>query len=149
MGLTRARSTCASASNVGLRFEFLPITRAENPITGTGHKIPLGDGFFVADPSTGEWSFVSVDAPVRRGDYNLSVACIVKSPAALVDWIAQLNGKTWFDSKKFVDFNVSAPDPPSAAFQDIHHKIRSALLLISVKTLSEGNDNVLKIREKC
>lgn len=131
----------------GSRFDFLPIL-TENPITETGHKIPLGDGFFIAEPSTREWSFVSVGAFVRYRDYNLSVAGIVKSPEALVDWIAQLNDKTWFDSKTFVDFIVSAPNSPAAAIQDIHHKIRSARLT-SVETLSEGNDNVLKIREKC
>lgn len=70
----------------------------------TGHEILLTDGFFVANPVTGEWSFVSVDAPDQSTDYNVAASEIVKSPEALVDWIAHLNEKTWFDAKKFADF---------------------------------------------
>lgn len=60
--------------------------------------------FFVVDMGSAEWSFVSKDAPEKHGDYNVAVANIVKSPEALVDWVAHLNEKTWFDPKKFADF---------------------------------------------
>ena len=70
----------------------------------SGIKILLSDGFFVADPSTGEWSFVSVDAPARHGEYNVPVSSIIKSSESLVDWMANLNEKTWFNAKKFADF---------------------------------------------
>lgn len=70
----------------------------------TAKQVFLSDGFFVADPSTGEWSFVGVDAPERHGDYNVPVNDIIKSPEALVDWIAHLNEKTWFDPTKLADF---------------------------------------------
>lgn len=70
----------------------------------TGNKIPLSEGFFVADHTCGEWSFVSTDAPEKHGDYNVPVDDICKSPEALVDWIAHLNEKSWFDAKKFADF---------------------------------------------
>jgi len=70
----------------------------------TGHKILLSDGYFVANPSTAEWSFVSIDAPESPGDYNVAVESLTKSPEAFVDWIAHLNDKTWFDAKKFANF---------------------------------------------
>ena len=70
----------------------------------TGRKISLIEGFFVADSSTGEWSFVSIDAPEMHNDYSIPVDDIVKSPEEWVDWIAHLNEKTWFDAKKFLDF---------------------------------------------
>ena len=70
----------------------------------TGVQIPVAEGFFVADPGTAEWSFMSREALELHGGYNISASDIVKSPEALVDWIAQLNDKTWFDSKRFVDF---------------------------------------------
>ncbi len=70
----------------------------------TGQKVLLSDGFFTANPATGDWSFVGIDAPEQPGDYNIESAQIVKSPEALVDWIAHLNEKTWFDAKKFCDF---------------------------------------------
>lgn len=70
----------------------------------TGKTLPLTEGAFVAAPGTAEWSFISVTAPEQHGDYCIPVAAMVKSPEALVDWIAQINEKTWFDAKKFADF---------------------------------------------
>lgn len=70
----------------------------------TNEAVFLSQGAFVADPGTGEWSFVSVQAPEEHGDYAVPVSAIVKSPEALVDWLAHLNEKTWFDPKKFIDF---------------------------------------------
>lgn len=70
----------------------------------TREMIPLAEGFFVVSMGSAEWSFVSKDAPEMHGDYNVAVANIVKSPEALVDWIAHLNEKAWFDPKKFADF---------------------------------------------
>ena len=70
----------------------------------TGQKVRLSDGFFTANPATGDWSFVSIGAPERPGDYNIEAALMVKSPEALVDWIAHLSEKSWFDPKKFCDF---------------------------------------------
>ncbi len=70
----------------------------------TRKELPLSDGHFVADFGSGEWSFVSAEAPEQHGDYNIPVASIVKSPEALVDWIAHMNEKTWFSPKKFADF---------------------------------------------
>jgi hypothetical protein len=64
----------------------------------------MSQGFFTGDPFSGEWSFTCVGAPQEGGEYNVPVAEIMKSPAALVDWIAHLNEKTWFDAKKFADF---------------------------------------------
>lgn len=70
----------------------------------TSKTIPISEGFFVADFTTGEWSFVATGAPEKHGDYNVPVEDICKSPEALIDWIAHLNEKTWFDAKKFTDF---------------------------------------------
>lgn len=70
----------------------------------TGKKILLLEGYFVADPNTGNWSFVSADAPEASGEYDVAVTKLVKSPEALVDWMAHLNEKTWFVPQKFFDF---------------------------------------------
>ncbi len=70
----------------------------------TGKTIPISEGFFVADQTTGEWSFVGIGAPEKYGDYNVPIDDICKSPEALIDWIAHLSEKTWFDGKKFTDF---------------------------------------------
>lgn len=70
----------------------------------TGNEIHLSEGFLVADNKTGEWSFVSAAAPEWRGDYSIPVFDVCKSPEAFVDWMAHLNEKSWFSSKKFADF---------------------------------------------
>jgi len=70
----------------------------------TGKRIPLREGFLVADASTGEWLFVSTNAPERAYDYDIQVASLVKSPEALVDWLAHLNEKSWFNPKKFFSY---------------------------------------------
>ena len=70
----------------------------------TGNIIPIEDGFFVASPSTGEWQFVSVNAPEELGDYNVAVTRLIRSPAALVDWLAHLDEKTWFKPDLFFTF---------------------------------------------
>ena len=69
-----------------------------------GEDVPLGNGFLVASTETGVWSFVSLDAPEVHGDYSIPVKDIVKSPEALVDWMAHLNEKSWFDANKLFDF---------------------------------------------
>lgn len=70
----------------------------------TGKEIPISDGFFVADFTTGEWSFTSAGSSEKYGDYDVPADDICKSPEALIDWMAHLNEKTWFDAKKFVGF---------------------------------------------
>jgi len=70
----------------------------------TGHQILLGDGFFTADPATGNWSFICIDAPEMLGEYNIHITELTKSPEAFCDWIAHLNEKTWFDANKFANF---------------------------------------------
>ena len=70
----------------------------------TGKQVSLADGFFIADPRSGEWSFVSKEAPERSTEYIVPIASIVRAPEALVDWMAHLNEKTWFDARKFMDF---------------------------------------------
>lgn len=70
----------------------------------TGNEVLLSDGYFVAETDKGEWFFVSIDAPERHGDYNISVSSLTKSPEALIDWLAHLEDKTWFNSNKFVSF---------------------------------------------
>ncbi len=70
----------------------------------TGNKLPLAEGFFVATPGTGEWVFICKDAPEHHSDYSVLVGDLVKSPESLIDWMAHLNEKTWFNSKKFFDF---------------------------------------------
>jgi hypothetical protein len=70
----------------------------------TGKDISLRDGFFTADPFTGEWSFVGKDAPEKSGEYNVAVDDLLSSPKSLVDWLAHLHEKTWFDPEKFFQF---------------------------------------------
>lgn len=70
----------------------------------TGNTIFLKDGFFTANPLTGEWQFVSKDAPENSADYNIHVGDLVKSAESLVDWLAHVNEKTWFKSDLFFKF---------------------------------------------
>jgi hypothetical protein len=70
----------------------------------TNTEIKLSEGFFVANKSSGEWSFVAKAAPEGPRDYNVQVSRLVASPAALVDWMAHLNEKAWFQPKKFFEF---------------------------------------------
>jgi hypothetical protein len=70
----------------------------------TGHQILLSDGFFVANAGTGEWSFISLDAEENSYDYHIAITALIKSPEALVDWMAHLNQKTWFKPSKFFEF---------------------------------------------
>ena len=69
----------------------------------TNNEIELIDGFFVSPRHTGEWEFVSLDAP-SNNDYNIAVKELVHSPEALVDWLAHISEKTWFSSEKFFKF---------------------------------------------
>lgn len=71
---------------------------------GTGNEISLAEGFLVADVFTGQWKFVSISAPERPSDYSVRLRELVKSPEALVDWLAHLDEKTWFDPAKFFAF---------------------------------------------
>lgn len=70
----------------------------------TGADILLSDGWLVADASTGEWSFVSIDANEKAYDYHIELRELIKSPEAFVDWLAHLSEKTWFDPRKFFAF---------------------------------------------
>ena len=70
----------------------------------TGQEVTISNGFFVASKETGLWSFISKDAPEMPRDYSILVKDIVKSPEALIDWMANLNEKPWFDANKLMEF---------------------------------------------
>jgi len=70
----------------------------------TGKDILLEDGFLVASPKDGEWSFISVDAGELPGDYCIKLSDLLKSPQAFTDWMGHLNEKTWLEPTKFFDF---------------------------------------------
>ena len=80
------------------------MSNAQAKCERTGKVIPLSEGAYVATAGTGEWAFVAADAPDQQGDYSVAVASLSKSPEALVDWVAHLNEKSWFDPKKLADF---------------------------------------------
>ena len=69
----------------------------------TGKLIEIKDGFFASPNHSGDWEFVDRDAP-SHNDYNIKVSDLTQTPEALIDWLAHLNEKTWFDPKKFFDF---------------------------------------------
>ena len=69
----------------------------------TGRLIPLSEGAYVAAPGTGEWAFIAADAE-QPNDYAVPVARLSQSPESLVDWLAHMPEKPWFDPKKLVDF---------------------------------------------
>lgn len=69
----------------------------------TDVEIELSDGFFASPGHTGEWEFVSVDAP-SSNDYNIAVKNLINTPEGLVDWLAHLSEKTWFSADKFFEF---------------------------------------------
>lgn len=70
----------------------------------TGKKIALIDGFFVCAMMNGDWRFVAADAEEGATEYHVKVSALVKDPATLIDWLATLNEKPWFDKIKFFDF---------------------------------------------
>ena len=72
----------------------------------TGKAIPIEDGFFVAEPGTGSWQFIAKGSPENHGDYDIAVSDLIKSPESLVDWLAHLRQKSWFDPAAFFDFFV-------------------------------------------
>jgi len=69
----------------------------------TNKEIELVDGFFVSPMHTGEWEFVSKDAP-GNNDYNIAVKALISTPEGLVDWLAHLSEKTWFSADNFFKF---------------------------------------------
>jgi hypothetical protein len=70
----------------------------------SGEQILLSDGWIVCNAPTGEWSFVSIDANENTFDYHVELTALVKSPEALVDWLAHIGEKTWFKPEKFFEF---------------------------------------------
>jgi hypothetical protein len=70
----------------------------------TSQDVPLSNGYFVASTETGVWSFISKDAPEVHDDYFIPVKDVVKSPEAIVDWMAHLTEMSWFDANKLFDF---------------------------------------------
>ena len=69
-----------------------------------GEHFLLRDGFFTANPVSGEWRFDSSTEPKKRGEYNISVSDLIKSPESLCDWLAHISEKNWFDPVKFFEF---------------------------------------------
>lgn len=69
----------------------------------TGAGVPLSEGLLVADQSSGNWSFISRDAQDPR-DYPVLLSKLIESPESLVDGIAHLFDKPWFDPVKFGEF---------------------------------------------
>lgn len=90
----------------------------------TGKTIPISEGFFVATPSTGEWSFICADAPEELGDYPVKVEEFCKTSSTIFEWIEDLERLTWFKAEKLYDFcdrfrfdieygGLQDSDPPS------------------------------------
>ena len=69
----------------------------------TGEEIEIVEGFFVSPGHSGEWEFVSIDAP-SNNDYNVPVKGLTKSPESMIDWLAHISQKTWFSPQKFFEF---------------------------------------------
>lgn len=69
----------------------------------TKREIKLLDGAFVAIVSTGEWSFVEAEA-AEGYPYGIAIAQLMRSPEALIDFLAHINEKPWFDAVKFAYF---------------------------------------------
>jgi hypothetical protein len=70
----------------------------------TKEDIKLANGFFVANPKTGEWYFLGPNAQESQDDYSVAVVELLSGPEKFVDWMAHLNEKTWFQPDKFFDF---------------------------------------------
>lgn len=80
------------------------MSNAQAKCERTGKVIPLSEGAYVATPGSGEWEFNALDAPERPSDYGVAVARLSQSPEELVNWMALMSEKPWFDPKKLVDF---------------------------------------------
>lgn len=70
----------------------------------TGTELPLNEGFFVGNPHTGEWQFISKDALEQSADYCIAVQKLVRSPEAFSDRMGQLAQKKWLNPTKFFEF---------------------------------------------
>jgi hypothetical protein len=70
----------------------------------TGKKFLIGDGFFVADKRTGEWSFVGRNASDGQYEYNITISELMASAESLSNTMAHLNETPWFKPQKFFDF---------------------------------------------
>jgi len=77
----------------------------------SGIKIPLSEGVMACNcgpdvkiKDGGVWVFLCKKAADKSCYYTIEIAELIKSPEALVDWLAHLNEKGWFDAKKFINF---------------------------------------------
>ena len=70
----------------------------------TKERILLYDGCYVGNCKTGEWMFCSNKDADALGQYSIRVTELSERPEALLDWMAHLNEKAWFDPKKFFTF---------------------------------------------
>ena len=71
----------------------------------TGKLIPLSEGYIVCN-DTGDWRFICKKAADNQCDYDFPIKDLTKCTHSFIDWIGHLNGKGWFDAKKFIDFFV-------------------------------------------
>lgn len=62
----------------------------------TGKEILLHEGFFVADRSTGKWSFECSEDSGKYDEYHIPVRDICNTHGSIDDWIEQLKEKSWF-----------------------------------------------------
>lgn len=69
-------------------------------------KPDLDSGYFVCNIETGEWSFSEVAPAEFSNAYSFLVSDFVKNSKEVVDWMAQLAEKKWFDPAKFMQFFV-------------------------------------------
>jgi hypothetical protein len=49
----------------------------------------------------GKWFFVSTEAPEDWNEYHFEIDRFFCSPASIVDWLAHLSEKSWFDAADF------------------------------------------------
>ena len=70
----------------------------------TKKQIPLSEGLFVANTETGQWSFISKDAPEKSNDYDIAIDKLVMNPDKFVEWVSHLYDKKWFKAEPFIKF---------------------------------------------
>jgi hypothetical protein len=50
----------------------------------------------------GRWMFVSTEAPEDVTEYHFEIEDFFKNPSSVVDWLAHLSEKEWFDAEDFL-----------------------------------------------
>jgi hypothetical protein len=68
-----------------------------------GKKLDLLKGWIsCSNKDAAEWAFVCKSCP--EGFYDIAASRFFRSTESMIDWLAHLKEKNWFDPRKFFEF---------------------------------------------